>query len=142
MRWESVLVLTLIAAAACALIALFGIWRKDRRLREQARFDLLREALRHPQLDEATRVELLRRVAGGHRLDLPKLGAVLRTLWFSTGWLLFVGASGFLFLAFVDVIDIWQVEPVAATAVTGFAMLTLPLGLRELNRRERIAADG
>lgn len=142
MRGDFVGVLVLIAAAACALISLVTIWQKDRRLREQARFDLLRAALQHPQLDEATRVELLRRVAGGHRLDLPKLTAVLRTLWFGAGWLMFVGASGFLFLAFVDVIDIWQVEPVAATAVSGFAMLTLPLGLRELHRRDRVAADG
>ncbi len=111
------------------------------------RFDALMAALRDPATNPVTRDELLRALVRDHHGSLGFLWqrlrnpATWRTLWFSIGWLLFiVGGSFFAFgaLGVIDGVDRSSVLPVG---VLGFAMLTLPLALRELTRRDRRAAE-
>lgn len=114
---------------------------------EQRRLDLLEKALQHPVIDEALRRELMRTLAAGnpkpdtvHGAAAAAEGAATHgnwwpTLWFGAGWLLFVGGGcmvGAHALRITNGVDIGTMLP---AAILGFAMLTLPLGLRELQAR-------
>ena len=109
---------------------------------ERRRLDLLEKALQHPALDDATRAELLRGLARtqadqGMSLiqRLARQRDLWRTLWFGSGWLLFVVGGCLLGAHAAHVVQGFRVESVLAATIAGFAMLTLPLGLRELQAR-------
>jgi len=112
------------------------------------RFDLMVEALRDPALDPATRAELLRAIARRHSglfgtmwhwLQQPMLWKVL---WFGAGWLtmLLSGAALLTHALGMSMVRTHDLPPVVMMCALGFAMLTLPLALRELLRREQTAA--
>jgi hypothetical protein len=104
------------------------------------RLDLIEQGLQHPTLDDATRTELLRLLAEEQRRQRPFFerlaaqAAVWRSIWFGVSWLMFVGGVT---LVICDEIGLVRVddEAMIGMAIAGFVMLTLPIGLRELNAR-------
>jgi len=133
--------------ATVALLALVGgtvVWLTSRsragslRLR---RLDLLEKSLQHPTLDDATRTELLRLLADEHRRARPFFERLVqntqmwRTLWVAAGWFLFVIDTCLLAAEALDLTSGVETEVVVPLAILGFAMLTLPAVLRELEAR-------
>jgi hypothetical protein len=141
-------VLGIIIAALCMLSAMGKQASSSRRHRQELRtrrLELLADALREPGLDAATRADILRALAnerhgfGGwlwRQLQRPMLW---KALWFGTGWMtmLIAGAAVVAQLAGAEVVHRWDMPALVLTAVSGFGMVTLPLALRELLRRER-----
>lgn len=113
---------------------------------DQRRLDLIEKGLQDPTLDAATRAHLLRSLAD-ERIEVTGTlwrfvtGATFwRGLWFGTGWMIFVVGTGLLVAEALDFTRGLNEPITIATTLLGFAMLTLPLGLRELQaRRERTA---
>lgn len=115
--------------------------RKDAAL-DHRRIDLLEKALQHPSLDDATRTELLQVLAhGGGRPHPPPVAEATRRgdwwhlLWFGPGWVLFVVGGCMLgahALSLAPGVDLKTFLPMT---ITGFAVLTLPMALRELRVR-------
>ena len=136
---EAVVAITVVVAAVAGVIALYSMWQKQRKEERRERSELLRTALQHPQLDERTRAELLRAIAREQQIA-PRLVGIVRTVWFAIGWLMFVGGGGALLL---DAIGIVRTDDdvAAGFAIAGFAVLSLPLGLRELQRRDHAANE-
>lgn len=137
---EAFVIIAVVLGSIGGAIAIFALWQKERRARRQERYELLRTALQQPQLDELTRAELLRAFAREQATNLPRLFGVVRTVWFAIGWLMLVGGGATLLLDAIDVMRVWEAGA-ACIMVAGFVMLSLPLGLREFNRRERAVAD-
>ncbi|MBL8729530.1 MAG: hypothetical protein JNM25_13940 [Planctomycetes bacterium] len=115
---------------------------------DQRRLDLLEQALRHPALDEGTRAELLKVLAarpGGRPDHRPEAATAGRgdwwhLLWFGPGWILFVLGGCMLGARALSLAPGADLETFLPMTITGFAMLTLPLALRELHvRRDRPA---
>lgn len=128
------------------LLALLHRGRNSQAL-HMRRFDLMVEALRDPALDPSTRAELLRAIARQHTgligtmwhwLQQPMLWKVL---WFGAGWLtmLLSGAALLTHAMGMTMVRTYDLPPVVMSCALGFAMLTLPLALRELLRREQTA---
>lgn len=139
MRDEEVFIaIAVIAMTIGGTIAVVGMLQKERRARRQERQELLRNAMQHPQIDELTRAELLRTIAR-EQDDSPRLLGMLRTGWFAVGWMMFVIGGGMALLDAIQVVRI-DAEPAAGVGLAGFAMLSLPLGLRELQRRDHTVA--
>jgi hypothetical protein len=136
---EAFVIIAVIGGSISGALVFYGMWQKQRREQRKERFDLLRTALQHPQLDELTRAELLRTIAREQDTAAPRLFGMLRTVWFAIGWLMFVCGGAGLLLDAIDVIRA-DADVTAAFAVAGFAMLSLPLGLRELSRRDNAVA--
>lgn len=110
-----------------------------RRRQREARLRVIEQALRHPTLDQATRTELMRVLAADGRGDhvAPRASC---GRWWRGGYVLFLAGS---WLTFVIGGGLWILretmnwywideEATAVTVVVGFALLTLPLALREL----------
>lgn len=140
---------------------LFGVWlffaivrflsgntqhRRDLRMR---RLELLAESLRDPNLDAATRNEVVRALANGpldafgwiwKQLRRPMLWKVL---WFGSGWMLMLLCGAAVTLDWLGALRLGGPDRPAFTmmAVLGFGIVTLPLALRELLRRERVTAE-
>ena len=100
------------------------------------RLALLEAELQRPDLDAATRRELLQALVQQERrwswLRNPSLWG---KLWFGAGWILFVFAGGMLLLDYLNVQSLGEKRSLIAAAICGLAMLSLPLGLAELRRR-------
>lgn len=144
MNGDEIIAVVAIPCAASFGIAVVIAGLKARQRAAMARLDLLREALRHPTLDEATRSELLRALVQDHDRPPFWLRAELwRRLWFGSGWLLLLICGGMWLLGLMGLARGTDDESIAASALLGLAMLSLPLGLRELARRDReLAKDG
>jgi hypothetical protein len=108
------------------------------------RLDLLAEALRDPNLDAGTRSELLRALAREHggisawfwqRLQQPMLW---RVLWFGGGWMtMLLGGTALLTYAMrMGMVRSYDLPGIVMLTALGFGMVTLPLALRELLRRD------
>ncbi len=133
-----------VGAFVVAIVALLtGVARRRRCIDiERRRLDLIEEGLRDPSLDAATRAELLRSLAQrndtwrGLAWRLVSNPATWRVLWFGSAWIVFIVSSGILI---AEASGLFRsrapVEVFLPSAAIGFAMLTLPTGLRELNRR-------
>lgn len=139
--------LILCGVGSCIAMVLSFLSARHRRGSElrMRRFDVLLEALRDPGLDAATRAELLRAVAREHvgvlgwiwqRVQDPMLW---RVLWFGAGWMtmLLSGAALATYAFRLGMVRSNDVPPIVMLMTLGFGMLTLPLALRELMRRER-----
>ncbi len=150
MRFTELLVVgALLASAWCAITFFRFLASRVRHRGEQEarRFDLIAAALRDPSLDPTTRAELLRSVARERhgalgwiwqRVQNP---ALWRVLWFGSGWIGMVLSGTALSMAFAwRGAHHWNVEPLVMCTAFCFAMLTLPLALREVARREHAAA--
>lgn len=138
---EAFVVVAVVLASVGGAVAFFALWQKENRARRQERHELLRTALQQPQLDELTRTELLRAVAR-EQAPLPgpsRLFGIVRTVWFAIGWLMLVGGGATLLLDSIGVLRVWEAGA-ACVMVAGFVVLSLPLGLREFNRRDRAVA--
>jgi hypothetical protein len=136
---EAAIIITCFVCAIGGGLAFYGMWQKQRKEERKERHELLREALQHPQLDDLTRAELLRTIARQPDPSVPRLFGWVRTLWFAAGWLMFVGGGGALLLDAIGMIRTDD-DVAAGFAIAGFALLSLPLGLRELTRRDNAAA--
>ncbi len=137
---EAFVIVVVVLASIGGAIAIFALWQKERRARRQERHELLRTALQQPQLDELMRTELMRALAREQQPDVPRLFGFVRTVWFAVGWLMFIGGGGALLLDLIGAVRTDD-DVAAGFAVAGFALLSLPLGLRELQRRDRSVAD-
>ena len=127
-------ILWICAMAAIGLVV--GLLaRGDRRRQELARsrHELLRAALQHPTLDEPMREELLRAISK-EPVHGPSRARFLMVGWFGISWMLFVVGLGCTALDLLDVVRVLDEFSIGMPLV-GFAMLSLPLALREWQMR-------
>ena len=128
------------------IIVLLRAGKNQHQLRVQ-RLQVLQDALEHPALDERTRAELTRVLADDYRRKHgpvgERFGRLLRAgqvVMLALGWLLLIGGISFWIWAENDMFGPHEGVGIVAT-VAGFALLTLPLAMRELlGRRDRNAA--
>lgn len=102
------------------------------------RLQILQEALRHPQLDDGTRRQVLAVLGGEHRrTTFAQWLRVGYAAFLAAAWLTFVGGgAGWIYLEVQG--RFWrEVEPFVVMTIAGFALLTLPIALRELLGRGR-----
>lgn len=122
------------------LITIFGFaliksWMDGRAKAESDKVRLLEEALKNPSVDRETVERLADRLAGGAERARSGLGGFSRLL-FSLGWLAFLGGLA-LRLFPPDRDPDWKMSAIWL-AVIGFALLTYPFAIREVEqRRER-----
>ncbi len=134
--WFFVLIFGLPALGGLgSLLLRRGQHRHELRL---VRLQALQEALRHPQLDEETRrnvLAVLGREHSGVTMAMFLRGVYITFL--GAAWLtFFTGGIFWIFGTFQH----WgwrDVEPAMVATIVGFALLTLPVAVRELLRRER-----
>lgn len=128
------------------LPAIGGLWsvlmqaaKRRHQLRMQ-RLQLLQEALRHPQLDEGTRRRVLE-VLGSEQPRLP-MAVLVRAGYIGflcIAWLMFFAGGVAWILSELQNWSWRDQEAAIFATVAGFALLTLPMAVRELLRRERSA---
>lgn len=140
MLGEQILGVCGIVVAITALRALSG-WHRERSRVRVRRYELLAESLRDPGLDAATRADLLRVLAHDHRgwlWQALRSPALWKVLWFGSGWFLFVLCSAMVGLqgCGLRLVASHELAVLVVPAAVGFAMLSLPLALRELARRD------
>lgn len=142
MNGREVLLFSMFASFLVVVAALVFLRAKGGATIARRRLDLIEQALRDPSTDAATRALLLRSLAREHSSGFTAwlwAGArnptVWRTLWFGTGWILFLVFGGALAAASMGLLRFPRVEDVLPVAIAGFAMITLPTALRELTRR-------
>jgi hypothetical protein len=143
MRQEEFWMAVVAVVGGVILLKRLAAWHGESRQLRVRRFDLLAESLRDPTLDPATRAELLRAIArehqgvGGWLVQRLQSAALWRTLWFGSAWLGLLLSGAFLLLGATGAWGWrWQAVPGVMAAVLAFGMLTLPLALRELARRQ------
>lgn len=145
MNAREFLILCGVGSCLAMLLSFLSAQRRRGAELRMRRFDVLVEALRDPSLDVATRADLLRAIARDHvgvfgwiwqRLQSPTLW---RVLWFGAGWMtmLLSGAALATYAFRLGTVRTNDLSAIVMTMTLGFGMLTLPLALRELMRRER-----
>jgi len=105
----------------------------------QKRLDILEKALERPDLDAALRREILGVLAREH--EPQHRPAAWRSVSFGVGWLLFVMCGGVLALDFVGVVRNIDERTVGPLALLGLGLLSLPVALREMTRRDGSLAN-
>lgn len=143
------LVLVAMAFILLGVVAWLAMRAKPAELRLR-QIELMQKALAHPQLDLATREELLRVLARDHAGLLGALSRLLRdprswrVLWYGAGWLMFVIGGCMLGARALwpSLVPGFDVRDFVALTIAGFAMLSLPLALQELTRRHHASAPG
>jgi uncharacterized membrane protein YedE/YeeE len=134
-------------ALVVGLVALLVSMSRSRSLAHR-RLDVLEQGLAHPQLDPATREELLRVLAreqagvAGALSRLLRNAQAWRLAWYGAAWLMFVVGGCMLAARAFALIPGISVSDFLPTTIAGFAMLTLPLALQELGRRHQPSAPG
>jgi hypothetical protein len=145
MRQEEFWMAVAVCVGAVFVVKRLAAWHAGNQQLRTRRLDVIAEALRDPSVDAATRAELLRSIAREHhgvagwlwqRLQQP---AVWRVLWFGSGWMTMLLCGALLALDGLRLLRIDEVG-IAIAGVVAFGMVTLPLALRELTRREQSAA--
>lgn len=141
---------TLLFGVPVVVLVLSWIWKATKNEHELrlARLQALQEALRHPALDEATRLDLTRLLADNYRRENRTVGERLgrwarggQVLLMAIGWLLLIGGIGFWIAGETFGMPSRSTQPAVAATIVGAALVTLPLAMRELlGRRERNAA--
>lgn len=128
-------------------IVSMALSRSRRESEQQRRMDLIEKGLAHPALDEATRAELLRlltaeqcRASATFGERLPRLAPAWRTIWYGAGWLLFVFSGCMLGANALELTPGLEARTFVPLTILGFAMLTLPLALGELQARRARSA--
>jgi hypothetical protein len=144
MSWDEIaafaVFVLLVGAVLAAVLSVVG--RRDARIRQ--RLTLLQQALEHPQLDAATRSQILSVLAKEHetsKLQFLKSANFWHRFVFGGGWLVFVFFGGIALLAMSNILPQQTAQLAIAWSLCGFAVLTLPLALRELLRRKSQLAD-
>ena len=146
MTARDMLLLITFAGFAVMVVALLLSTATSRRKKvvelDHRRLDLLERALQHPSLDEATRAELLQVLANprgqAHEPSARpprKLGDWWHLIWYGSAWILFVVGGCMLAAHALSLTPGLDVRTFLPMTITGFAMLTLPLALRELRVR-------
>lgn len=114
-------------------------WLKARRARHAKRLDVLEKALDHPEMDAATRSQVVQLLAREHG-DRP-LGFLARaSFWLSAsfivGWLILIVFGLGALLVRVELLNMSIEVPLVMTAA-GLALVTLPIATREFFDRTR-----
>ncbi len=140
MQDEEIAALAIIGGLTVSVVITITTARQ--KVRSQ-RLKVLETALNRQDLDETTRREILRVLTQEH--SATWLAPLLRPdLWqklsFGFGWFLFLISGGVGIAGLLDVMHV-PAEAVVPMMLLGLALMTLPLGLRELMRRDRRLAD-
>jgi Na+/melibiose symporter-like transporter len=113
------------------VFGLWGLWTQALRHRHALRLQrltVLHEALRHPELDEGTRRELLALLGREH----GQRWRLAYGVYLALAWCGFVVCGACWVYYGVRGWSEWQLEPLMLGTVVAFAMLTLPFAVREL----------
>jgi len=134
-------------AAIGGVVAVLNRWKQRLEL-ERQRLGILEKALQHPNVDDATRAELLRTLTAQRPPSHPVAGSAANhlvswwpKLWFGSAWLLFVVGGCLLASEALDLTNIRDTHTLLIMMVSGFAMMTLPSALREITRRSGATAE-
>lgn len=149
-QWTLIICLSSFVVMIVTVILTNGAKRRQQEHElERRRLDVLQEALQRPTLDAAMRAELSRIAQASAGSSRAPAGTALRTgdwwhlLWFGPGWVLFVVGGCMLAADTLDLVTGVSTKTFLPMTITGFAMLTLPMALRELTaRRDRATATG
>jgi hypothetical protein len=142
MRDEEAIVMTVFFMTAAAVVWLaLAYWHKRERLRTVQR------AIDSGALDEATRRAVLDALAADARRAAefwPKLGSFLaraaRVIVFVGGWItLFVGGGVWIAMEVTGGAHRYELQAAMIATFVGFALVTLPMAMREMNGR-RVAS--
>jgi Flp pilus assembly protein TadB len=139
---------TTAATVFANLLTLAFLWwmsnrsKQERRRDEQQRLAVLQAALDHPQLDAATRQELTRVLVDQHREAKDRSGRTMQKVargayvaMLGAGWLGALVGGGMWALGAADGMRFGQLMGAIAVTLTGVAVITLPIALRELMYR-------
>lgn len=144
MRTDEIAAVGALLVVTGGLIAIFAPLLARRAARAKQRLDLLQQSLQHPQLDPATRNQILLVLANEHEANKWRW-LTSRSFWqrviFGGGWLLFVFFGGVAALAMSNFLPKFIMQSAFMLCLLGLALMTLPYGLGELARRNRQLAD-
>lgn len=142
MNSREMAILCAVVSSVVAMVVAILAQRQKKSSVDDRRLDLIEKALQHPNLDEATRNELLRALAEPRQPDRAAVATPADQganwwpkLWFGAGWGMFVVGGCLLLSEAADITRIRDMEVLLISTSVGFAMLTLPAALRELTRR-------
>lgn len=133
------------AEAMLLLLVVFGsiaflTWISHRAQDRRKRFELIEKAIDDRKLDEETRRDILALLGAENRTargDLPAR-AIVRRFVFALGWMTMVVGAGLWITGEASDWPLWDIEPAAVATWIGFALVTLPVALEEIeNRRLR-----
>lgn len=125
---EETIVFFIVLFVGIAFLTGLSAWFKQR----ERRLELLESAIRDPALDATTKHELVRALSGKPNLEGMQRsgGRWLRLVLFAGGWItMFAGIGLAIFGSRYDA----QAGGIAA--LVGFALLALPIALREMEGR-------
>ena len=118
---------------------LVSSWLNARRARYAKRLDVLEKALDHPEMDAATRsqvVALLAREHVGRPLGFLARASFWLSASFVVGWLILIVFGLEVLLVRAELLSMSIEVPLVMTAV-GLALVTLPIATREFFDRAR-----
>jgi len=135
-------ILLLVGGVALFVFAalLVSSWLKARRARHAKRLDVLEKALDHPEMDAATRSQVVQLLAREHG-DRP-LGSLARaSFWMSAsfivGWLILIVFGLMALLVRVELLVGVSIQGPLVMTAAGLALVTLPIATREFFDRAR-----
>ena len=134
-------ILLLVGGLALFIFAavMVSSWLSARRARYAKRLDVLGKALDHPEMDAATRsqvVALLAREHVGRPLGFLTRASFWLSASFIVGWLILIVFGLEALLVRVELLSMSIEVPLVMTAV-GLALVTLPIATREFFDRAR-----
>jgi hypothetical protein len=116
------------------------VWMGNRHKLREHRLKIIQQALDHATLDDATRRTLIESLGAEHRSEWMRglgqhLGFLARNLLFIGGWItMFVGGAILAYCTFAHDPFGDGLQIGAITSAVGFALVTFPFAIRELDR--------
>src|SRR5262249_20847057 len=116
------------------------VWIGTRYKYRSERLRTIQKVIQAGQLDENTR-QALREILAPNALQRTRDGLLRGTWWLIArllivaGWLTFVIGGVVLLIFVVNGRHEWEIEPAAIVTGVGFAVVTLPIAMRELEAR-------
>lgn len=139
-----ILLIVFVAALIVVTTVLLTSMRRRSRRAATQHLDVLKKALEHPQLDAETRARLLATMV--EQQTRRPLGFLTRSsFWLSAcfvvGWLLMIINGVGALLTELQVLRSFKLEPLLVMGVSGLALVTLPIALREFLYRASQASE-
>lgn len=140
MRLNYLLVVVVMVAAAVGLFAFIMPYFHRLGARKTQRLTMLQQALEHPQLDAATRNQILQSLSKEHRWRPLRMLFSL-VFWeravFAVGWLTFLVFGGVSVGVGLNLVRSRHLDFFLFWTLIGLAMMTLPMAVHEFSRRMR-----